>query len=62
MNEHIRVPAIQERIEQALGQDLVTIHLIDIYSGKQLTVGTRNFTFRVGLTAAEVSQALYGEK
>ena len=47
VNEHIRVPAIQERIEQALGQDLVTIHLIDIYSGKQLTAGTRNFTFRV---------------
>ena len=47
VNEDIRVPAIQERIEQALGQDLVTMQLIDIYSGKKMTAGTRSFTFRV---------------
>ncbi len=47
VNEDIRMPAIQEHIEQALGQDLVSVQLIDVYSGKQLTAGTRSFTFRV---------------
>jgi phenylalanyl-tRNA synthetase beta subunit len=47
VNEEIKVPAIQERTEQALGQNLVTVRLIDVYGGKQLKAGTRNFTFRI---------------
>ena len=47
VNEEIKVPAIQGRIEQVLGQDLVTVRLIDVYGGKQLKVRTRNFTFRI---------------
>ena len=34
-------------IEQVLGQDLVTVRLIDVYEGKQVNGSTRSYTFRV---------------
>jgi len=42
-----RATTIQEQIEQVLGQDLVTVRLIDVYEGKQVNGGTRSYTFRV---------------
>jgi phenylalanyl-tRNA synthetase beta chain len=47
VDEQSKVAMIQERIEQVLGQDLVTVRLIDVYGGKQLKAGARSFTFRV---------------
>jgi len=45
--EDTRATTIQEQIEQVLGQDLVTVRLIDVYEGKQVNGGTRSYTFRV---------------
>jgi phenylalanyl-tRNA synthetase beta chain len=45
--EDTRATTIQEQIEQALGQDLVTVRLIDVYEGKQVNGSTRSYTFRV---------------
>ena len=47
LDENSRVSNIQDVIGETLGQDLVTIHLIDIYSGKQLETGKHSFTFRI---------------
>jgi len=47
VDENTRVSIIQELIGETLGQDLVSIRLIDIYSGKQLETGLRSFTFRL---------------
>jgi len=45
--EDTRAATIQEQFEQVLGQDLVTVRLIDVYEGKQVNGGTRSYTFRV---------------
>jgi phenylalanyl-tRNA synthetase beta chain len=45
--EDTRATTIQEQIEQVLGQDLVTVRLIDVYEGKQVNGSTRSYTFRV---------------
>src|SRR5437667_5728394 len=47
VDENTRVSTIQELIRETLGQDLVTIRLIDKYSGKQLEIGLHSFTFRL---------------
>jgi len=47
VDENTRVSTIQELMGETLGQDLVTIRLIDIYSGEQLETGLRSFTFRL---------------
>src|SRR6266705_1440750 len=45
--EDTRATTIQEQIEQVLGQDLVTVRLIDVYESKQVNGGTCSYTFRV---------------
>jgi phenylalanyl-tRNA synthetase beta chain len=45
--EDTRATTIQEQIEHVLGQDLVTVRLIDVYEGKQVNGSTRSYTFRV---------------
>jgi len=47
VDENTRISTIQELIRETLGQDLVTMHLIDIYAGKQVKAGLRSFTFRL---------------
>jgi len=47
VDENTRISTIQELIRETLGQDLVTMHLIDIYAGKQVNAGLRSFTFRL---------------
>jgi phenylalanyl-tRNA synthetase beta chain len=47
VDENTSVSTIQDVIGETLGQDLVTIRLIDIYSGKQLETGKHSFTFRL---------------
>jgi len=47
VDENTSVSTIQDVIGETLGQDLATIRLIDIYSGKQLESGKHSFTFRI---------------
>jgi phenylalanyl-tRNA synthetase beta chain len=47
VNEHVKALDIQTCIKRLLEQDLIAVHLLDVYSGGQLPIGTRNFTFRV---------------
>jgi len=47
VDENTSASNAQELIEGALGENLVTVRLLDIYVGKQIRAGFHSFTFRV---------------